>query len=99
MVLSSSDVEHHTMSKRIRERKTEGESAEAKPRSVCFISTNLNREQSSSFGPDASNVLVNLQLDSRSVQRSCGNLQRNRDQNPATLSQKSCEKLQRGKFV
>ena len=49
------------MSKRIQERKTEGELAVAKPRSVCLISTNLNREQSSSFGPDASNVPVNPQ--------------------------------------
>ena len=28
----------------------------AKPRSVCLVSTNLNREQPSSFDPDASNV-------------------------------------------
>ena len=76
-----------TMSKRIQERKTEEELALAKPRSVCLISRNLNREQSSSFVPDASNVLENSQLDSGSVQRSCGKLQRNRNPNPATCSQ------------
>ena len=79
-----------TISKRIQERKTEGEPAVAKPRSVCSISTNLNREQSSFSG--------NPQLDSGSVQRSCGKL-------PATCSQVwkedkpsqgSCGKLQRG---
>ena len=69
-LLSSSSVQHHdflfsrshfgsvekatTMSKRIQERKTEEEPAVAKLRSVCLISTNLNREQSSSLDPDAS---------------------------------------------
>ena len=94
-----------TMSKRIQDMNTEEELAVAKPRSVCLISANLNREQSSSFDPNASDVLVNPQLDSGSVQRSCGKLQRNRNPNPATwsqvwkkdkLSQGSCRKLQRG---
>ena len=51
------------MSKRIQDRKTGEEPAEAKRRSVCLISRNLNREQASSFGPDASNVPENPQLD------------------------------------
>ena len=93
------------VSKRIQERKTEEEPSEVKPRSECLISTSLNRGQSSSFGPDASNAPGNPQLDSGSVQRSCGELQRNRNPNPATcsqvwkedkLSQGSCGKLQRG---
>ena len=41
-----------TMSKTIQERTKEEEPAGAKPRSVCLISTSLNRGQSSSFGPD-----------------------------------------------
>ena len=44
-----------TMSKIIQERKKE-ELPVAKPRSVCLISASLNREQSSSFGPDVSNT-------------------------------------------
>ena len=75
------------MSKRIQERKTEEDPAVSMPRSKCLISTNLNKEQSSSFGPDASDVPGNPQLDSGSVQRSCGKLQRNRNKNPATYSQ------------
>ena len=39
-----------------------------------MISRNLNREHSSSFDPDASNVPVNPQLDSGSAQRSCGTM-------------------------
>ena len=55
------------MSKIIQDRKMEEEPAVTKPRSVCLISTSLNREQSSSFGPDVSNVSENPQLDSGSV--------------------------------
>ena len=69
-------------SKRIQERKTEGEPVVSKPRSVCWISRNLNREQTSSFGPNASDVLGNPQVDSGSVQRSCGKLQQDRNPNP-----------------
>ena len=69
------------MSKKIRERKTEEEFAEAKPRSVCLISRNLNREESSPFVPDASNVPRNpeTQTQQRVLKRSgsCGKLQRN----------------------
>ena len=95
-----------TMSKRIQERKTGEEVAVAKPMSICLISRNLSRQkQPSSFGSDASNVPVNPQLDSESVSGSCGNLQRNSHQNPATFSQERNEdtmrqgsygKLQRG---
>ena len=61
--------------------------AVAKLRSVCLISRNLNREQSSSSVPDASCVPECPQLDSGSVQRGCGKLQRNRNPTPATCSQ------------
>ena len=40
------------MSKTIPERNMEGELAVAKPRSMCLISRNSNRGQTSSFGPD-----------------------------------------------
>ena len=63
------------MSKRVQEREMEGEPAVVEPRPTCLISTNLNRVQSSSFGPDASNVPGNPQLDSGSGQRSCEKLQ------------------------
>ena len=53
-----------TKSQRIQERKTEGEPAAAKPKSVWLISTSLNRGQSSSCGPDVSNIPANPQLDS-----------------------------------
>ena len=58
------------MSKRIQERKTEGEPAVAKPKSVCLSSRNQNKGQTSSSGADAATVLVNPQLGSGSVQRS-----------------------------
>ena len=77
----------NTMSKRIPERKTEGEPAVAKPRSVCLISRNLNREQASSFGPDAADVPGDPQLDSGSVQRSCEKLQQDSNPNPVPCSQ------------
>ena len=75
------------MSKRIQGRKMEGEPAVAKPRSVCLISTSMNRWQSSFFGPDVSNILWNPQLDSGSVKKgAAGNCERdivqNRVQNP-----------------
>ena len=93
------------MSKRIQEKNKN--LRVAKPRSVCLMSTNLNREQSSSFGPDASGAPGNPQLDSGFVLRNCGKLQRNRNPNPATCSevwkedkpsQGSCGKLQRSKL-
>ena len=97
-----------TLSKRIQEGKKEEEPAVAKPRSVCLISTSLNRGQSSSFGPDVSNILENPQLDSVSVNGAAGNCRRdivqNRLQNPETCSQvwkgdnqsqRSCGELQR----
>ena len=63
----------------------------------------MNRKQSSSFCPDASNVPRNPQLDSGFLQRSCWKLQQDRNPNPVTCSQvwigdnqsqKSCGKLQ-----
>ena len=42
---------------------------------ACLISWDPNREQTSSFGPDASNIPGNPQLDSGSAQRNCGKLQ------------------------
>ena len=45
-----------TMPKIIQERKKEEDPAVAKPRSVCLITTSLNKGQSSSFGLDASNI-------------------------------------------
>ena len=45
-----------TMPKIIQERKKEEDPAVAKSRSVCLITTSLNKGQSSSFGLDASNV-------------------------------------------
>ena len=66
-----------TMSKRIQERKKEEEPAVAKPRSVCLISTSLNKGQSSSFGPDVSNIPGDPQLDSGSVKGAAGNCERN----------------------
>ena len=65
-----------TMSKRVQERKMGGEPAAAKPRSVCLISTSLNRGQSTSFGPDVSNISVNPQLDSGSVKGAAENFER-----------------------
>ena len=56
-----------TMLKTSQERKKEEEPAVAKPRSVCLISTSLNKGQSYSFGPDVSNIHGNPQLDSRYV--------------------------------
>ena len=111
-MFSRSHVRAHekatSMLKKIQERKIEGELAVAKPMSVCLISTSLNRGQSSSFGPDVSNILVNPQLDSGSVKEGAGNCERdivqNRVQNPETCSQvwkgdnqsqRSCGKLQR----
>ena len=75
-----------TMSKRIEERKKEEELEVAKPRSVCLISTSLNRGQSFSFGPNVSKTPRNPQLDSGSVKGAAGNCGRdivqNRVQNP-----------------
>ena len=64
------------MSKRIQERKKEEELAVVKPRSMCLISTNLHREQSSSFDPDVSNTPENPQLDPGSVKGAAGNCER-----------------------
>ena len=72
------------MSKRIQDKKTEGEPtvskpkpAVANPRSTCLISRNLlNQKQPSSLGSDASSILENPQLDSESVSGSCGKMQR-----------------------
>ena len=79
------------MSMRIQDRKMEEELAVAKPRSVCWISTYLNRGQFSSFGSDVSNVTRDPQLDSGSVKGAAGNSRRdtvqNRVQNPETCSQ------------
>ena len=86
-------VKATTVSKRIQERNTEEEPAVAKPRSVCLIS---RKEHSLFFVPDASNAVVNPQLDSGSVQRSCGKLQRNRNPSQDKPSQGSGGKLHRG---
>ena len=64
-----------TMSKRIQEGKEE-EPAVAKPRFVCLITSSLNKAQSSSFGPDVSNIPGNPQLDSGSVNGAAGNCER-----------------------
>ena len=98
-----------TMWKRIQERKTEEEFVVATPTEVSgFEKRNLNREQSSFFVLDASNVPANPLQDSGSVHRICGKLQRNRNPNPATKGLReiaarwfvcersgSCGKLQR----
>ena len=72
-----------TVSKRIQERKMEEQLAVAKP----------NRGQSSSFGPDVSNILENPQLDSECVLRSTSKLTRNKDQTVATCSQERNEDI------
>ena len=89
------------MSKRIQERKSGEEPAEAKPRSTCLISRNLlNEKQPSSLGSDASHV-----PGFRVCVRKHQELVRNKDQHPATCSQErnednprqgSCGKLQLG---
>ena len=79
----------------------------SKPRPVCLISASLNKGQSSSFGPDVSNIQGNPQMDSGSVEGAAGNCRQdivqNRVQNPETYSQvwngdnqsrRSCGKLQ-----
>ena len=77
------------MPKRAQERKKEEEHATAKPRSVCLTSTSLNKGQSSSFGPDVSNISVDPQLDSGSVKGAARNCSRdivqNRVQNPESV--------------
>ena len=83
-----------TMSKRIQERKEE-EPAVAKPRSLCLFSTSLNKGQSSSFGPDVSNIPVNEQLDSGSVKGAAGNCVRDHVQGNTLKSSRGCGKLQR----
>ena len=65
----------------------------------------LEQRATSSFGPDPPIVLVNLQVDSGSVQRRFEKLQQDRNPNPATCFQvwkktnhlkRSCGKLQEG---
>ena len=65
-----------TVSKRIQERKNDEETAVAKPRSVCLISTSLNKGQSSSSGPGVSNISGNPQMDSGSGEGAAGNCKR-----------------------
>ena len=52
-----------TVSKRTQERKNDEETAVAKPRSGCLISTSLNKGQSSSSGPGVSNISGNPHID------------------------------------
>ena len=97
------------MSKIIQETKKEEEPAVAEPKSVCLISTSLNKRQFSSFGPGVSSISGNPQLGSGSVNAAGGNFERdivqNRVQNPETCSQvlkgdnqshKRCGKLRAG---
>ena len=66
-------------------KKTKGELAVAKPRSVCLISTNLKGEQSFSFGQDPSNVPGSPQLDSGSVERSREKLRAKQKPKPSNV--------------
>ena len=74
----------NTMWKRTQERKTGEELAVSKPWPRCLISRNLlNVRQASSSDSDASNIAVNPQLDSNSLQGSTWKHVQGRDQNPS----------------